>query len=221
MSDFPVFNSSLIDHTDLERYRNKAGAAPSDAGHPAPAPRGSMPNSLGIQSAHVIMVPWCQCCAARVPIDHICECEKDSQAEWRSWQMMRKEYSCDLCHEKRPPEALTWSEFPRSIPIHLGRGAFGPDGTHICSDVHRTIARPIKCRLYSQRRGSQMTFARGAKRSGKLLDQELTIIEASFVTMSIAERQGMSREQWLAFAAKAWDNFSRRALSLMPVQIND
>lgn len=30
----------------------------------------------GILSAHVMMVPWCNCCDARVEIDHICECER-------------------------------------------------------------------------------------------------------------------------------------------------
>ena len=50
-----------------------------------------------------------------------------------------------------------------------------------------------------------MTFVRGAKI--KPLDEELTIIEASFVTLSIAEKLHMNREQWLEFAAKAWDKF--------------
>lgn len=30
-----------------------------------------------IQSAHVIMVPWCQCCEARVEVDHVCGCERE------------------------------------------------------------------------------------------------------------------------------------------------
>lgn len=30
-----------------------------------------------IQSSHVILVPWCQCCEARVEIDHVCECERE------------------------------------------------------------------------------------------------------------------------------------------------
>jgi hypothetical protein len=29
-----------------------------------------------IKSSHVIMVPWCQCCEARVQVDHVCECEQ-------------------------------------------------------------------------------------------------------------------------------------------------
>ena len=77
MSDFPVFKSSLIDHTDLERYRNKA----AQTGQSAPTPGGSLLNSPGIKSAHVIMVPWCQCCAARVPIDHVCACESQANPE--------------------------------------------------------------------------------------------------------------------------------------------
>jgi hypothetical protein len=32
-------------------------------------------DAFNIQSAHVIMVPWCQCCEARVPVDHVCSCE--------------------------------------------------------------------------------------------------------------------------------------------------
>lgn len=34
---------------------------------------------IPIRSAHVIMVPWCQCCAALVPVDHICACEVPSE----------------------------------------------------------------------------------------------------------------------------------------------
>ena len=34
------------------------------------------PNDALIQSAHVELVPWCNCCVCRVPIDHVCECEK-------------------------------------------------------------------------------------------------------------------------------------------------
>lgn len=30
-----------------------------------------------IKSAHVVMVPWCNYCVARVPIDHVCSCESD------------------------------------------------------------------------------------------------------------------------------------------------
>lgn len=77
MSDRPVFKSSLIDHTDLERYRNKAARE----GNRLLRPEGVLPNSPGIQSVHVIMVPWCQCCAARVPLDHICACESQSETE--------------------------------------------------------------------------------------------------------------------------------------------
>lgn len=31
-----------------------------------------------IKSAHVIMVAWCQCCAAKVDVSHICECEQEA-----------------------------------------------------------------------------------------------------------------------------------------------
>ena len=59
-------------------------------------------------------------------------------------------------------------------------------------------------------------FVKGA-RVRKPLDQELTIIEASFVTLSIAEKMGMSREQWLQFAATAWDRFSETAPAKEPM----
>lgn len=42
-----------------------------------------------IQSSHVIMVPWCQCCAARVPIDHICACELPDETPDTSYEEKR------------------------------------------------------------------------------------------------------------------------------------
>lgn len=41
------------------------------------------------ESAHVSMVPWCYCCAAKVTEDHVCSCELPEDAvksvnEWRS-----------------------------------------------------------------------------------------------------------------------------------------
>lgn len=46
--------------------------------------------------------------------------------------MMRKEYSCDLCHEKRPPETLTGLRFHDMHTFTLDT-ARSTDGTHICS----------------------------------------------------------------------------------------
>jgi hypothetical protein len=31
--------------------------------------------AMKIRSAYVVLIPWCNCCEARVPVDHLCECE--------------------------------------------------------------------------------------------------------------------------------------------------
>jgi hypothetical protein len=37
---------------------------------------GTSRHKVKVRSIHVIMVPWCQCCACRVEVDHICMCEQ-------------------------------------------------------------------------------------------------------------------------------------------------
>ena len=33
------------------------------------------PCHADIKSVHVHLIPWCMCCVAEVPVDHVCACE--------------------------------------------------------------------------------------------------------------------------------------------------
>lgn len=62
--------------------------------------------------------------------------------------MMRKEYSCDLCHEKRPPQDLTGLNFHGMHLFTLG-AASSTDGTHICSMCIEQLVAELKVRTPS------------------------------------------------------------------------
>lgn len=59
--------------------------------------------------------------------------------------MMRKEYTCDLCDERRPPKDLTGLKFHGMHLFTLG-AASSTDGTHICSMCIEQLVAELKVR---------------------------------------------------------------------------